>query len=136
LIARTINPAIKSIETYCFKVSDVHNFEYVEFERLGGKARVYLNGKEIGNNLRSCVYADSSQSRPYRFYTKLRKGENEVKVVSERNEQSPPAVSGYIKIGRMVKDKTYQLRLHYGKARVFTRSKNIDKLKLIVKIKR
>ncbi|MBO5223793.1 MAG: DUF4982 domain-containing protein [Clostridia bacterium] len=136
LIVRTVNPSIKAVETYYFKVSDVHNFEYVEFERLGGKARVYLNGKEIGNNLRSCVYADSSQSRPYRFYAKLRKGENEVKVVSERNEQSPPAVSGYIKIGRTVKDNTYQVRLHYGRARVFVRSKTPDKVKLSAKIKR
>jgi hypothetical protein len=45
-------------------VFEASDFEYVEFERLYGKATVYLNDVEIGNNLKG----SSKNNRPYRFY--------------------------------------------------------------------
>jgi hypothetical protein len=134
-ITRNI-PLEKFEQTITCKIDGVDKFEYIEFERLGGEVRVYLNGKEIGNNLLSSAYANSSQSRPYRFYCKFRKGENEIKVVSNRNEKSPPIVSGCIKVGKMVKDRTWVVRLHYGKARVFVKSKTATLVKLDAKIKK
>ena len=117
-------------------VDNVKGYEYVEFERLGGETTVYVNGKKVGDNLAKSKYVDNSQSRPYRFYTKFRDGENVIKIESVQTNRSNPPVSGYIKVGKIVKNTSFDVRLYCGKARVFVRSQNPDKQNLIAKIKR
>ncbi len=120
--------------TLTAKVRLEKRFEYIEFERLGGKARVYLNGNEIGNNHRNnrtsyaCV-------RPYRFYGEFNEGENVVTVVTEQSEFSSPPVSGYVKVGRTVTDEPWTVKLHYGHARAFVKSKTSEAVKITARIK-
>ncbi|MBQ7768446.1 MAG: DUF4982 domain-containing protein [Oscillospiraceae bacterium] len=104
-------------------------YEYVEFERLGGVAKVYLNGKLIGDNLRGRGRVSCCNIRPYRFYCDILEGENELTVVTEQQESSGLPFSGYVKVGKLV-EKPYKVRLHYGKARVFVKSGTPDKVKL------
>jgi hypothetical protein len=108
----------------------------VEFERLGGETTVYVNGEKVGDNLSKSKYVDNSQSRPYRFYAKFREGENVIKIESVQTDRSNPPVSGYIKVGKIIKNTSFDVRLYCGKARVFVRSQTPDKVKLSVKIKK
>ena len=116
--------------------NNVKGYEYVEFERLGGETTVYVNGKKVGDNLSKSKYVDNSQSRPYRFYAKFREGENVIKIESVQTDRSNPPVSGYIKVGKIIKNTSFDVRLYCGKARVFVRSQTPDKVKLSVKIKK
>ena len=123
----------KKTVTLTTKVSGASRYEYIEFERLGGASRVYLNGTEIGNNLRNnrTSYANV---RPYRFYAEFKEGENVITVVSVQSEQSSPPVSGYVKLGRTPTDDPWQVRLHYGLARVFVKSAMPDAVKITARL--
>lgn len=105
--------------TFTCTIDGAYGYEYIEFERFGGEATVYLNGKKIGDNIRQGS-VDYKSVRPYRFYAKFRKGSNELKVVVKTDEFSTPPVNGCVKIGKQIKVMP-PLSLHYGKARLFVR---------------
>jgi len=116
-------------------IRDVEKYEYVEFERLGGQAKVYLNGEFIGDNIRWHGRQSRNSIRPYRFYGNFRKGENELKVVVAHDTMNDlPLISGYVKIAKQV-ETPWKVRLHYGKARVFVKSKSPEQLNLVLKVK-
>ena len=115
-------------------VSNVEGYEYVEFERLGGQAKVYLNGKLIGDNIGWYGRQTRTSIRPYRFYGDFQKDENQLKVVFAYDESDLPLMSGYVKIGKRV-ESPWRVKLHYGKARVFVKSKDPKQLKLTVNMK-
>lgn len=106
------------------KVIGAEGFEYIEFERLGGKAEIFLNGEKLGDNFTFRMPRSSSDNinRPYRFYCNFAEGVNEVKVVSAVNETAGQHISGYVKIGKTVEARNQFVRLHYGKARVFVKA--------------
>ena len=122
---------VKELVAY---LEDVGGYEYVEFERLDGKARVYLNGEEIGNNLRWHGRQARNSIRPYRFYGHFKEGVNELKVVFAYGAFDLPLMSGYVKVGRRV-EAPYSVKLHYGKARVFVKSETPERLVLSVRLK-
>ena len=116
-------------------IRDVEKYEYVEFERLGGQAKVYLNGELIGDNIRWHGRQSRNSIRPYRFYGNFRKGENELKVVVAHDTMNDlPLISGYVKIAKQV-ETSWKGRLHYGKARAFVKSKSPEQLNLVIKVK-
>ena len=108
-------------KTYTVRVRCTKAYEYVEFERLGSKTEVFLNGTKIGNTLRTHGRQANSAVRPYRFYARFAEGENELTLVALCEESDAPPISGTVKIGRRV-EKPCTVRLHFGKARVFVRS--------------
>lgn len=132
LIAKS-KDALEEPKTYTFttKISGVEGYQFVEFERLCGAVTVYLNGKEIGNNLRN-GRASFVNARSYRFYCDFVKGENELKVVVEKKESDPLPIAGTVKIAKLLTDAPHKVRLHYGKARVFVKSATPEKVKLNV----
>lgn len=111
------------------RVSGVENHEYIEFERLGGKARVFLNDVEIGDNFQRSGRLSFSNVRPYRFSCRFRKGENELKIISVLRENDGSPISGYAKIG-LLKEQPAHVRLHGGLARVFVRSDVPEKVRV------
>lgn len=115
-------------------ISDAEGYEYVEFERLGGQATVYLNGELLGDNIRQHGTQVKAMSRPYRFYGKFQKGENRLKVVFTYGKSDLPLMSGYVKIGKRL-DSFWRVRLHYGKARVFVKTQDTRQLRLTVNMK-
>ncbi len=119
---------------YTAQVCDVEGYEYIEFERLGGRVQVYLNGCLLGNNHRWHGRHDRTYIRPYRFYGKFKKGQNQIKLVCEYGDSDLPIVSGYVKIGKQVHT-PWQVKLHYGKARVFVKSDAPQDLKLKLELK-
>ncbi len=106
--------------TYKAKFSNAEKFEYIEFERISGDSRIYLNGDEIGGNP-WMQRNDCNKVRPYRFYCDFAEGENELKVVVTTNEDFTNVLSGYIKLGRIIADEPWRVKLHYGLARVFVK---------------
>ena len=110
--------------TLTSKVSNVKDYEYIEFERLGSLAKIYVNGKLVGQS--------DGQVRPYRFYCKFKNVENEIKVESSVKEGDSPAISGYAKIGKNVEE-PWRIPLHYGLARVFVKPES-DNVEVKVKI--
>ena len=102
-------------------VYDVEDYEYIEFERLGGEVRVYLNGELLGDNVRWYGRQSRTNNRPYRFYGNFKKGGNEIKLVIKYEEYDLPVVSGYVKVAKTVKE-PWRVALHYGKARVFVKA--------------
>jgi hypothetical protein len=116
-------------------IRDVEEYEYVEFERLGGQAKVYLNGEFIGDNIRWHGRQSKNSNRPYRFYGEFQKGANELKIVFVHDTMNDlPLISGYVKIAKRV-ETPWKVRLHYGKARVFVKSQTPKQLNLVVKVK-
>ena len=116
-------------------IYDAEGYEYVEFERLGGHAKVYLNGKLMGDNIRWHGRQSKNSIRPYRFYGEFRKGANELKIVFIHDITNDlPLISGYVKIAKRV-ESPWIVRLHYGKARIFVKSKMPKQLNLVVKVK-
>ena len=114
---------------------DAEGYEYVEFERLGGQARVYLNGEFMGDNLRWHGRQARNSNRPYRFYGEFRKGANELKIVFVHDTMNDlPLISGYVKMAKRL-ETSWKVRLHYGKARVFVRSQTPKQLNLVGKVK-
>ena len=114
------------------KVIGAEGFEYIEFERLGGKAEIFVNGEKVGDNFtyRMPRSAADNTNRPYRFYCSFTDGYNEVKIISEVNESVKPHFSGYVKIGKTVVAEDQFVRLHYGKARVFVKTNGGEEIKL------
>ena len=109
---------------------DVDGYEYIEFERLCGKATVYLNGEIIGDNFSKYGATSPACNRPYRFYCSFKEGDNLLKIEAKyRSENDLPTVSGYVKVGR-VEDTPWHVRLHYGKCRVFVKYKDKSSFKL------
>lgn len=106
---------------YTVRISHTEAYEYVEFERLGSRTEVYLNGEKIGDTFRIHGRQANNAVRPYRFYAFFAPGENELRVVAMQEESDPPAMSGYVKLGRHIEG-NWKVRLHYGKARVFVKS--------------
>ena len=119
---------------YVAKISNAAGYEFVEFERLGSASEIYLNGEKIGDTLRLYGKQSRNSIRPYRFYCSFTNGENELKIVSMRKDFDASAMSGYVKLGRRIK-KQWSVKLHYGKARIFVRSKTPKKVKLIACIR-
>ena len=119
--------------TLTAQVRGVEKYEYIEFERLGGDARIFLNGVELGDNFTRSGRMSFSHVRPYRFYCCFRKGDNEIRIESVQHETSGRPVSGYAKIGRL-KEQPQRVRLHYGLARVFVKSETPDAVFLQAKI--
>ena len=120
-------------EEYTARINCTEEYEYIEFERLGSRTEVFLNGKKIDDNIRIYGRMANNTIRPYRFYGRIIPGENEVKVVALHDESDPPAISGYVKVGRYV-NKPWKVRLHYGKARVFVKNASMDETKLFLRI--
>lgn len=118
-------------KNYVTRISSVEDFQYLEFEQFGLDADVYLNGEKIGTNIRKMRHADSRFTRPYRFYCNFAEGVNEIRVEVEAvNDVNP--FTGYVKVGKRVKT-TWQVRFHYGLARVFVKSDAPDTLKVKLK---
>ncbi|MBO5270207.1 MAG: DUF4982 domain-containing protein [Clostridia bacterium] len=92
------------------------DYEYVEFERLHGKATVMLDGAVLGSN----ALGNTANVRPFRFYAPIPVGEHTLSVTAELSDGTFGAMSGYCKIGK-AKRVPWQVRLHYGKARVFVK---------------
>lgn len=114
--------------TFTAILCDVASFEYVEIERLGSPAEIYLNGEKLGEtngpDRQSC-----ERNRPYRFYCRFAEGENELQMISDVGDLDLPAISGYVRVGKAI-PRPSKIRLHYGKARVFVRSETPDRVKL------
>jgi len=123
----------KETLTFTTRFENDRGYEYVEFERLGGAAKVYLNGAFIGDNLRGRGRVSCCNIRPYRFYCHLPEGENVLTIVTEQQESSGLPISGYVKVGKRVQ-RPYKVRLHYGKARVFVKTETPDQLRITAKL--
>lgn len=120
--------------TLTARFADAEGYEYIEFERLGGDARIFLNGEEIGDNIEYRGRISISHARPYRFYCRFREGENVITVISVQREFSDPPVSGQVRVGRMVPVTAQAVRLHYGRACVFVRSENPERVLLDARV--
>ncbi len=103
------------------------DYEYIEFERLCGKTKVFVDGIEIGNNIN-----DSWTLRPYRFYFDFDKGRHEIEVVGEVTETDDDVISGNVKIGKTCAP-AWKVSLHYGKAIVLVKSEKPNDVKLSAK---
>lgn len=123
-------------KTYTFttQFTDAASYEYIEIERLGGRATIYLNDVEIGSNTHNHGRMLCNNVRPYRFYCKFQEGVNTLKIVSEQQENASAPISGYVKLGRTIENTPWHVRLHYGKARVFVKSETPETVKITAKI--
>lgn len=101
-------------------VSGVSGYEYIEFERLGGDAEIYVNGEFVGSNVQTEERIPVNHARPYRFHARFKEGGNKITAVIQTNETADPAMSGYVKIGKTI-GPDWKVRLHFGKARVFVK---------------
>ena len=99
-------------------------YEYIEFERLEGNCTVYLNGKLLGDNFSTKHRVSANNVRPFRFYCKTKKSDNVLKIVCKYNPATNTPISGRVKLARKVKE-PWQVRLHYGKAVVFCKGKEV-----------
>ena len=117
---------------YTARISHTGAYEYVEFERLGSRTEVYLNGEKIGDTFRIHGRQANNAIRPYRFYARFAPGENELTVVALQEQSDPPAMSGHVRLGRRIEG-DWKVRLHYGKARVFVRSETPEDVVLRAK---
>ena len=108
-------------------------YEYIELERLGGEAEVYLDGALLGDNLRCYGRQCNNANRPYRFYGDFKKGAHEIKIVCRYEARDLPLISGYVKLGKRVND-PWRVRLHYGKARIFVRSATPEAVRIVPRI--
>lgn len=115
-------------------VSNVEKYQFLEFERLGGAARIYLNGEEIGNTVERNGRISFNNVRPYRFDCRFREGDNEIRVVSVQEESSGMPISGYVKIGRINAVRSQKVSLHYGMACVFVKSDLPEKVKITARL--
>ena len=108
------------LKTYTHVAECNENYEYIEFERIGGDAEIYLNGKLIGSTVQACG-KEIIQYRPFRFYADFKKGSNKIQIKIKQYETESSPFSGYVKLGRTV-DEPWQVRLHYGLARIFVKN--------------
>lgn len=116
-------------QEYTARISCPEAYEYIEFERLGSRTEVFLNGEKIGDTFRIHGRQANNAVRSYRFYRHFAPGENTLRVVALHEESDPPAMSGTVKIGKQVQG-PWRVRLHYGKARVFVKSAEPEKTSL------
>lgn len=125
-------------KTYVFTtiIKEAKGFEYIEFERLIGKAKVYLNGKFIGDNIKIYGKNTDTNYRPYRFECKFKDGDNTLRIESVVPAREVYPISGYVKVGKIVKPNDWSVKLHYGKARVFVKSSTPDNVVLNAKLKK
>lgn len=114
------SPTPAEERVFSTSVMGAEKFEFIEFERLGGKAQVFLNGKCIGDTFSKDVRISVSAVRPHRFYASFLPGRNEITVRCRVHAGSDLPISGEVKIGRKV-PADWKVRLHYGLARVFVR---------------
>jgi len=128
LVVRTDEDTDLPIErVYTTKLRGIQGYEYLEFERFGANVTVFVNGREVGNNLRSARDSSVRYTRPYRFYCDFCDGVNEISVKATLANDKAIPFSGYVKIGK-IKRTPWQVRLHYGLARVFLKSAQPQKL--------
>lgn len=120
VISRPRPAADAAEQNYTFSLNHVGQMEFVEFERFGAPAVVYLNGVEIGSNKAEGRMSRQAVNRPYRFPCHFTDGENELRVALTASSGELPPISGYVRLGRFVKP-TWKVKLHYGKARVFVK---------------
>ena len=121
LVAGFTPGTVKAEEkVYTHTIDCTQNYEYIEFERIGGDAEVYLNGELIGSTEQACGSA-VIQYRPFRFYADFAKGSNRIEVKVRQYETESSPFSGYVKLARE-KDEPWRVRLHYGRARVFVKN--------------
>ena len=115
-------------ETFYTTITLPEEYDYIEFERVDSEAVIYVNGTKVGDNLRasrSCVY--DRHTRPYRFYHKFNRGKNEIRIESTLRNHNRYPFSGYVKIEKKL-NPDCTVRLHYGLARVFLKTKSKDSL--------
>ena len=55
-------------------------------------------------------------------------------VVSEHRDSDAPGMSGYVRLGK-AEETPWQVRLHYGRARVFVKTASADDVVLRAEIK-
>jgi len=122
------------IKEFSAILDDAERYEYIEFERLGSLTEIFLNDVKIGDTHRKHGSKSKNTNRPYRFYCKFRPGENVIKLVCNCMESDAPPVSGYVKLGRSVPP-VWTVKLHYGKARVFVKSKTPESLALMASLR-
>ena len=103
--------------TFVHRCDLSEDFSYLEFERLYGKATVYLDGVEIGKNFTST----STDNRPFRFYCDARAGSHEIKVVTKLTDGTLGGMSGYVRFGKEVNRNNWTVSMYGGKARVMVR---------------
>ena len=119
---------------YKVNFSDAEKYEYIEFERFGCDATVFLNGELIGDHINGVYPKSNSNNRPFRFYCTFKNGNNEL-VIKTRNENTElyPPISGYLKLGKEIREDA-RVRLHYGTARIFTKhaDESIVSVKIII----
>ena len=108
------------------------SMQYIEIERIGSVAEIYLNGKKIGDNIRSDRDDSIKHNRPYRFYADFKNGKNEIKILATLPGGSVDPFSGYVRVGKTVKP-GYTVKLHYGLARVFVRNTTAKGLRIGLK---
>ena len=108
-------------QEYTVRFTCTQAYEYVEFERLGSKTEIFLDGEKIGDTLRQHGRQANNAIRPYRFHAPIAKGDHTLKVVAMHEESDLAAMSGYVKVGKQV-ETPWNVKLHYGKARVFVKS--------------
>lgn len=104
-------------------VDNVNGFKYIEFERLGGATEIFINGEKVGDNF-STGREDWISTRPYRFYYDFGEGSYDIKLVCKIEVTSVAPndpVSGYVKLGKII-DEPWDIKLHYGKARIFVKN--------------
>ena len=131
-LLRTTVSGDKLTKTLTLTVDGVEGYDYIEIERLGGKSKVYHNGKLLGNNLRCNGTHGLTSNRPHRFYTDFSSGTNVITVESECTAVDLPIISGQVKVGKVI-DTPWHVKLHYGKARVFVKYTNKDTFALNIK---
>ena len=131
LVAKNAFSRKDKTKTLIATVHDAYGYEYVEFERLSGDARVYLNDELIGDNIRWHGGRPKMAVRPYRFYGSFKEGENRIRVEFSYGDGDLPLLSGYVKIGKQTIE-PWRVKLHYGKARVFVKSKTPKQIRLRV----
>ncbi len=120
--------------TYTAKLRAAEDYEFVEFERFGNQAEVCLNGEKLGDNHLCWGHHCKNYNRPYRFYCHFKEGENVLTVVSEHRDSDAPGMSGYVRLGK-AEEAPWQVRLHYGRARVFVKTASADDVVLRAEIK-
>ncbi|MBE6591015.1 MAG: glycoside hydrolase family 2 protein [Ruminococcaceae bacterium] len=125
LVAKYSNTESQTVtKEYIASFTSPREYQYVEFERLEGKCTVYLNGKPLGDNFSPHHRVTANRVRPFRFYCKTKRGENVLKVVCEHDPMLHTPISGRVKLARTVEE-PWQVRLHYGKATVFCKGKEV-----------
>ena len=125
-----LSPAERQVYTARFTCDEA--YEYIEFERLGSRCEVFLNGEKIGDTLRRHGRQANNAVRPYRFYAGIAEGENELQVIACHEESDPPAISGTVRIGKRI-EKPCMVKLHYGRARVFAKAAGTEDAAMIMK---